>query len=166
MSCRLLAAVGSLPAQHRARGAVVTHEAEPGPGPGKDILDQILEVLCRRLERRLEAFADLAIGVANQERQLTDRCLEIGALSFQLVGPARAPRRYSSAASGLTGPELLAAARESRHALEQSVAIGLGSSGSSPGSASRPRRAASPLQLEIGPRLPGHAPAGLNLGRS
>ena len=71
-----------LPAERRPRAAVVADQAQPAVPAGKDVLDQILEVLCGRLERRLEALADLAIGVANQERQLTDRCLEIGALSF------------------------------------------------------------------------------------
>ncbi len=81
--CRGLAA-----AEHRLRRAL-GDQAEAPAATREEVLDQLLEVLARRLEGLLEIGRDLAIGLGDQTLELLHRRLEVRALLLELldVGP-------------------------------------------------------------------------------
>ena len=64
---------------------LLAHQPQPPPPAGEDVTDERLEVLRGGREGLLEALRDLAIGVADQHAQLTQRRLEVGALGLQLL---------------------------------------------------------------------------------
>src|SRR6202034_4896605 len=99
------------PPERPPRAAVIADQAQPAAAAGKDVLDQVLEVLRRRGEGGLEALADLAVGVADHERELAHRGFEIAPLGLELVG---ARERFAVLLAGerIDGTELVAPARD------------------------------------------------------
>src|SRR4051794_41655770 len=61
------------------------HEPEATATAGEQVLHHVLEVLGRRLERRLEALADAAVGVADQPLQLGEGGVEGATLRLELL---------------------------------------------------------------------------------
>ena len=74
-----------LAADHRPRPHLRLDEPQPAAPAREQVLDDVLEVLRRRLEGLLERLADPAVGLLDQPLELRERGLEVGALRLELL---------------------------------------------------------------------------------
>ena len=140
---RLTLGHGSLTAaDHRLRRAL-GDEPKPTAAAREEVLDQLFEVLARRLECLLEVSGDLAVGLGDQALELLHRRLEVRALLLELrdVGPGLL---VLALGEGVDGAQRLAAASEALELRVDLRALGVGEGLRRPGRSrgQAPRRSA------------------------
>ena len=100
---------GVLAGDHRAGTVLGVDEPQAAAATGEQVLDDVLEVLGRRLERLLEALPDATVGLLDEALELGEGGLEVAPLGLELLD-VRDRLLVLLLGEGVDGAELLAAA--------------------------------------------------------
>ena len=134
--------------------ALALHQPQAAAAAREQVLDDLLEVLRRRLEGLLEALADALVGLGDQALQLGERRLQVAALLLELldVGDGLVVLLLGQR---VDRAELLAPPGEALDARVERLALLVAAAARSAGSASSPSRPASvgQLALDLGGRV-------------
>ena len=122
---RRLAVGEGLASDHRPRPHLLLDEPQLAAAAREQVLDDVLEVLRRRLEGLLERLTDPAVGLLDQALELRQRRLQVGALGLELLDVLH---RLVVLLLGerVHRAELLAAAHQALDPCEQRLALLVG----------------------------------------